>query len=470
MHEQFSREADRQDGEENLRYTQELSRSLGLWGNVALCVAAITPAVGVFAIAPILLNMAGTGAVWALLIAGLLGLSMAACYGELGSAYPIAGGDYSVISRTLGKAAGFVSLVFTGPVCAFLIPAVVALTVATYLNVVVPLDARWVGAVVIALGTLIAILGVRFSARLVGLLLTIELLVVVFVTLLGFAQTQHSLSEVLRPTTFGPEGAQNLAAGVLLAAVAVAAFTYNGFQGALLFSEETSGGGRNIARSVFISLGVAVSFGVIPVLGGLLGARSLAEFTTSATPWQQLLTDTGGEGFNTIVSLGIALAVVNGVMALTPYFARVVYSSGRDWMWPGPISRALARVHPRFETPWVATLVIGVAGVLLILTTDVETMATVIGTIIALEMILVAVSAIVSRIRVPRLSRPYRMPLWPAAPTAAIALCLVVLAEQTRKDQIAALVIVGMSLLYYRFYLRPRSETHMKMLNPAESD
>ncbi len=452
------------------RYEQQLSRSLGLWGNVALCVAAITPAVGVFAIAPILLNMAGTGAVWALVIAGLLGLSMAACYGELGSAYPIAGGDYSVIVRTLGKAAGFISLVFTGPVCAFLIPAVVALTIATYLNVVVPLDARWVGAAVIAVGTAIAILGVRLSARLVGLLLAVELLVVVFVTILGFAQTQHSLAEVLTPTVFGADGPQALAVGTLMAAVAVAAFTYNGFQGALLFSEETAGGGRNIARSVFISLGVAVSFGVIPVLGGLLGTRSLSEFTTSPTPWQQFLTDTGGEAFNTVISLGIALAVVNGVMALTPYFARVIYSSGRDLVWPAPLSKALAKVHPRFETPWVATLVIGVAGVILILTMDVEAMATVIGTVIALEMILVALSAIVSRMRFPDLVRPYRMPLWPAAPVAAIALCLVVLFEQTRRDQITAVVIVVMSLVYYFCYLRPRSATHMKMLDPAESD
>ncbi|WP_458318722.1 APC family permease [Mycolicibacterium brisbanense] len=452
------------------RYEQELSRSLGLWGNVALCVAAITPAVGVFAIAPILLNMAGTGAVWALVIAGTLGLSMAACYGELGSAYPIAGGDYSVVSRTLGNAAGFVSLVFTGPVCAFLIPAVVALTIATYLNVVIPLDARWVGAAVIAVGTVVAILGVRLSARLVGLLLAVELLVVVFVTALGFVKTQHSLAEVLTPTVFGPDGAQALAVGALLAAVAVAAFTYNGFQGALLFSEETSGGGRNIARSVFISLAVAVSFGVIPVLGGLLGARSLAEFTMSPTPWQQFLTDTGGASFNTIVSLGIALAVTNGVMALTPYFARVIYSSGRDMMWPAPISRALAKVHPRFETPWLATLVIGVAGVILILTTDVEAMATVIGTVIALEMILVALSSIVSRVRFPGLIRPYRMPLWPAAPVSAIALAIVVLVEQSYTDQLTALVIVVTSLLYYACYLRPRKATHMKMLDPAESD
>lgn len=449
------------------RYRQELSRSLRLWDNVALCVAAITPAVGVFAIAPVLLNMAGTGAVWALLIAGVLGLSMAACWGELGSAYPIAGGDYSVISRTLGKAAGFVSLVFTGPVCAFLIPAVVALTIATYLDVVVPVDARWTGAAAIALGTILAIVGVRLSARLVGILLALELAVVVFVTVLGFVQAQQPLAEVLTPTVFGSDGPHVLGLGTLAAAVAVAAFTYNGFQGALLFSEETTGGRRNVARSVFISLAIAVAFGVIPVLGGLLGARSLGAFTSSRVPWQQFLTDTGGKMFNTVISLGIALAVVNGVMALTPFFARVIYSSGRDRVWPTPISKALAKVHPRFETPWVATLVIGTASIVVILTMDVDAIATVIGTIIALEMILVALSAIVSRIRFRDLDRPYRMPLWPLAPVTAISLCCVVLVEQTPRDQITAAVIVVVSLLYYVFYLRPRRATHMLMLDPA---
>jgi amino acid transporter len=132
LHPPVSTEAD--------RYKQELRRDLGLWGNVALVVAAIAPALAVFAVMPVLLNISGTGAFWALVIAGILGLAMAACWGELGSIYPIAGGDYALVSRTLGKAAGFVSFVFTGPVLALLIPAVVALTVASYLGVIVSLD------------------------------------------------------------------------------------------------------------------------------------------------------------------------------------------------------------------------------------------------------------------------------------------------------------------------------------------
>jgi amino acid transporter len=458
------------DSAKDDHYKQELRRDLGLWGNVSLVVAAIAPALAVFAVMPVLLNIAGTGAFWALVIAGVLGLAMAACWGELGSIYPIAGGDYSVVSRTVGKAAGFVSFVFTGPVLAFLIPAVVALTVASYLGVVVSLEARWVGAVVLAIGTVVAIVGIRFSARIVGLLLVVELAVVAFVTVIGFVNTQRSLSNVLTPTIYTPDGPETLGAGAMLAAVAVAAFTYNGFQGALLFSEETTGIRRNVARSVYISLGVAVACGVVPALAGLLGARSLSEFTTSAAPWQQLLVDSGGETFNTVVSLGIALAVINGVFALIPFFARVIFSSGRDMMWPTPISKALAQVHPRFETPWVATLVIGLASIVLILTLDVEAMAVIVGIVIALEFILVALSALVSRIRFSGLERPYRMPLWPLAPAVGIGLSAVVVYEQATKDQITAAVIVIVALAYYAGYLLPRASTHMRMLHPADDD
>ncbi len=322
----------------------------------------------------------------------------------------------------------------------------------------------------LAIGTVVAIIGVRFSARMVGFLLVVELAVVAFVTVVGFMNIQRSLSEALTPTLYSPDGPQTLETGTMLAAVAVAAFTYNGFQGALLFSEETTGGRRNVARSVYISLAVAVACGLIPALAGTLGARSLSEFTTSAAPWQQLLTDSGGETFNTVVSLGIALAVINGVFALIPFFARILFSSGRDMLWPTPINRALAQVHPRFETPWVATLVLGVASIGLILTLDVEAMAVVVGIIIALEFILVALSALVHRRRFPDVERPYRMPLWPLAPVVGIGLSTVVVYEQATRDQVTALVIVASALLYYAVYLRPRPGTHMLMLLPPDED
>ncbi|UNB52879.1 APC family permease [Mycolicibacterium sp. YH-1] len=456
---------------ESGQYKQELRRDLKVFGNVVLCVAAITPAVVVFAIGPVLLNMTGTGAFWAFLIGGVLGTLMAFCWGELGSAYPIAGGDYTVISRTLGRAPGFVSLAITGPVSAFLIPAVVALSIAEYLQVVLPVDAKILGAVVIAIGTVIAIIGVKITAQAVAILLAFEISVVTLVTVLGFAHMQRPLTSVIPPTMFDAAGNQQLVtAGALLAGVVVAAFAYNGFQGALLFSEETKGDPRGIAKAVFISLLVAVVTAAIPVLAGIVGANDLREFTTSPQPWTTFLNGLGNPTLTTIISLGIALSICNGVMALVPYFSRVLFSSGRDNAWPTPVSRQLAKVHPRFETPWVASAAVGIGSIILILGFDVATMATVIGTTIAVEFVLIASAAIASRIRQPDLVRPFRMPLGPVIPIVAAIFSAVLVCLQERQNLIIVAIIVGVSLVYWALYLRPRSDTHLLMLAAPTGD
>lgn len=237
-------------------YKQELRRELGVLGNAALCVAAITPAVVVFAIAPVLFNL-GTGAFWVLMIGGLLGIAMAFCWAELGSAFPIAGGDYTIVSKTLGRALGFISLILTGPIQAFLIPAVVALAIAGYLNSIVVIDARILGALlVIGVGVVISIIGVKFTSRAVAVLLTFEIGVVAFVTVLGFIHSQRGLDAVVSPTVWDPTTlvASPLPWSALIAGVAVAAsLPTTASRGALLFSEETKGDPRGIAKSVFIA-------------------------------------------------------------------------------------------------------------------------------------------------------------------------------------------------------------------------
>ena len=92
---------------EPLRYDAELSRSLKVLGNIAIVVAAITPASSAFVIAAVAFCITGSGASLAFLVAAGLGTAMAFSWAEMGAAYPLAGGDYSFIARTLGRGAGF---------------------------------------------------------------------------------------------------------------------------------------------------------------------------------------------------------------------------------------------------------------------------------------------------------------------------------------------------------------------------
>lgn len=452
-------------------YKQELHRTLGLWENISLVVSAVTPATGAFVIAPVLFSLTGTGAPLTFIIAAVMGLALAFCWAEMGCAYPIAGGDYTFVARVLGRPAGFVSLMLSGPVQAVLIPAVVALGIGQYLGVVVNVNTNILAAIIILLGAAVAILGVRLSAVAVGILLAVELLAVGFVGVVGLFHIHRPITALFDPLITNPNGTtQTLSLGAIVAGIAVASFAYNGFQGALLYSEETTGSRRNVARSVFIALGVAVACEVLPVSMAILASPSLADLSASGNAWQYFLTSIGGDTFNTIISLGIAVAVLNAVVALMPFFARILYSSGRDMAWPAPISNALAAVHPRWGTPWISTLVVGVAGAVLVLFTDVATLSTCVGAVLCVEFILVAASSIVSRIKDKTLHRPYRMPLWPAAPVAAIVMSVLVLTQQTSSDLFVAGAIVVASLAYFFWYLRARPDTHMLMLAPVRLD
>ncbi len=68
---------------------------------------------------------------------------------------------------------------------------------------------------------------------------------------------------------------------------------------------------------------------------------------------------------NTIVSIGISLAILNATLAIILELARIVFSAARDRAFPGPLNTALAHVDPRLRTPWIATLVVGAAGAVL---------------------------------------------------------------------------------------------------------
>src|SRR2546428_660323 len=87
--------------------TPRLRRGLRVLGALLITLSAITPASSVFIIAPGVMQQAGTGAIWSFLAAGVVGVFMAFVYAELASAFPLTGGEYAIVGRTLGRLPGF---------------------------------------------------------------------------------------------------------------------------------------------------------------------------------------------------------------------------------------------------------------------------------------------------------------------------------------------------------------------------
>ena len=454
------------------RYEQQLARAIGVLGNICITVSGITPTASIFIIAPVAFANQGSGTFLAFVIAAVIGLGMAMCYAELGSAFPIVGGQYSIVARVLGKPVGFLAFVDFLALAVF-IPSSIALGAGQYVAVLWPAanNANLIGLIIMLITTVIAILHIRFNAVVTGIFLAIELLAVGTVTVVGFTHIHQPLSILIFPQTVGAHNLLTpISLGLLLAGVSTAIFAYNGYDAPIIYSEEMTGPRRGVAKAIFWSLAITIVAELVPVTAALVGAPSLSALVTSSTPMAYVLTSLGGSTINALVSLGVLLAIFNGNIAIMLTFGRLVYSSGRDKAWPEPISRWLAMTQPRFKSPWVATALVGIVGALLTYFSSVAALVTFTGVLLIILYGLVALSALVSRFTQRDLVRPYKMLLWPLWPLIGLVGCVVVFTQQTLTDMGICAAIFLVAGIYYVVYLRPRKDTRWVMLAPAHHD
>lgn len=454
------------------RYEQQLARAMGVLGNICVTVSGVTPTASIFIIAPVAFANQGSGTFLAFIIAAVIGLGMGMCYAELGSTFPIAGGQYSIIARVLGRPVGFLAFADYLVLTVF-VPSSIALGAGQYVALLWPgfNNANLIGLIIMLSTTVIAILHIRANAFVTGIFLAIELLAVGTMSVLGFANIHQPLSILFQPQKVDPQGVFSpLSLGLLLAGVSTAIFAYNGYDSPIIYSEEMSGPRRGVAKAVFWSLGITIVAELVPVTAALLGAPSLAALSSSSTPMSYVLTALGGSVLNTLVLVGVLCAIFNGTIAILLSYGRVLYSSGRDKTWPEPISRWLATTHPRFKSPWVATALLGIVGGLLTYFSNVATLVTFTGVLLVVLYALVALAALVSRARQRNLVRPYRMPWWPLWPIIGLVGCVIVFTQQALTDISISAAIFLVAAIYYLVYLRPRRASHWVMLDPTSSD
>lgn len=461
-------------GQPVVRYEQELSRSLSLRGNVLITLSSVTPASSVFIIIPSVLAAVAGASFVAFLVAAVVGVFMAYCYAELSSAFPIAGGEYSFAARVLGKSTGF-ALFLMNAVSLILIIGVIALGTGQYLAAAWSgANSKWVGVGVIVFSSVMAVLNIRTNAWVTGTFLCLEMAALVVLTVLGLVHVSRPVSVLFHPQAVGGSGVlTSVGWGLVAAQTATAVFAYNGYGAAVYFAEETKNAARGIGKVIMWSLAITVAAELIPMTAVLLGAPDLAKLVADPAPMQYFVTARGGHALNTVVSLAIAVAIINAVVAITLQTGRTVYGSARDRAYPDPVSNLLGRVHPTLQTPLPATLFVGAVAAVVASIVPLNALITATGATLVALYLIVALSAIVGRRNGTTAAAKYRMPAWPLAPVAVILTLGYVTYQLWQGNKWQVIIAVGALTLgyaYYYAYLHTRRHHRWTMPDPAHDE
>jgi len=448
-----------------------LKRSMRVIGTLLLTLSAVTPASSVFVIVPGAITQAGSGAFLSMAAAAILAIPIAYVYSELASAFPIAGGEYSMVGRSVGAAVGFATFGLT-ITSNMLAPAVLALGASTYLAVVVPdLNPIVVGMTIIAATTVLGILHIRTNAWVTGVFLLLELLALAVLAVLGFLDVKRSLWEIItHPVVVSQSALHPTPLAAIGVATSVSIFAYNGYGAAVYFAEEMHEAPQLIARTILWALVITVVTELVPLTAVLMGAPNLQALLGSTSPFSDFITAVGGYALSVVIGLSVALAILNAVLATLLQNARFFYSTGRDGTWHPRINDAFLVTHDRFNSPWIATLAAGISSMAMCLL-GLQWLLVITGTGIALIYAAVCIAAIAGRTTGTTKHAVYRMPLYPLWPVLGLlALAYVFYTSAIdpdigRPSLLINSVVMVVALAYYG--LRVRRKGNFAFRDPA---
>jgi APA family basic amino acid/polyamine antiporter len=330
-----------------------LKRSLGLLDATAISVGAIIGG-GIFVVTGIVAGLAGSALVVSMIVAAVIAFFTALSFAELTAWQPVEGSVYEYARQVISPFSGFltgwmwmVSNTFTG--------AAVSLGFAYYLTASFPgLPANVVAAVLCLAFTALNFFGARESARLNTILVAAKLLILGFFVVLG----------ALNASTANFVPFEPFKEGVLYGAYFIF-FAYTGFGRAAVVAEEVKDAKRNVPKALLLSLAVStivyVLVGIVAV--GLVGSNALAN---SNSPLAEAISVTGSPLAVQIVSFGGLLATASVLLTSILGVSRMAYSMARRKDMP----QGLAKLHPKFCTPYFSIWAVGILMAVLVLFFD----------------------------------------------------------------------------------------------------
>ena len=458
---------------------------------------------GIFVLTAEAAQKAGPGMMFAFVIAAFVCAVAALCYSELAAMVPVAGSAYTYSYAVLGEfvawlvgwalileyavAASAVCVGWSGYVVGliqhstgFVIPA--ALANGPYAGGIINLPAVLIGSAVTGL----LVIGTKESATVNAVLVAVK------VAALGlFVALSIPVINDANFHPFAPLGAS----GVVAAAASIF-FAYVGFDAVSTAAEETRDPQRNVPIGLIGSLVICTIFYLLVAAGavGAYGAQPLfgasgqilapgsaeltarcAEFTASGgkeplvcshEALAHVMRQIGHPVVGNLLGLAAGLALPSVILMMMYGQTRIFFVMSRDGLLP----QVLSKVHPRFKTPHIVTIVTGIGVVIAAAFLPVGQLANVSNSGTLFAFLTVAIAVMLLRRTDPARHRPFRTPLvYVIAPLAVVG-CLVLFFFLPPLAKLVFPVWGAIGLVFYFLYGMRNSHVGRGLVETAELD
>jgi len=373
-------------------------------------------------------------------LAGVASIFAALCYAEFASLVPMAGSAYTYGYATLGEfiawiigwdlvleyalGAVTVAIGWSGYVVSFLhdvgidIPCALSAARGTVVQCADGTQAAAIfnlpAVVIIALVTTLLVIGIKESATVNNVIVFVKVgVVLLFIAFAAGAINTDNWHPFIPPNTGDP---QHFGFSGVMAGAAVVFFAYIGFDAVSTAAQEAKNPQKDMPIGIIGSLLICTVLYIV-----------VSAIATGVVPYKELnvpdpiavVADRAGMGWmSTLIKLGAIAGLSSVILVMLLGQSRVFWTMSKDGLLPPFVSK----IHPKFQTPWITSIVTGVGVAIFSALLTVREAASLVSIGTLLAFVIVAIGILVLRIREPNLPRAFKTPwVWFVAPAGAVS-------------------------------------------------